>query len=83
MSYNPLSLIAMYYKRGDIDSAQKYTKSLTHTLFHDPNSKDPTWNNFASSTTQALILAVVDYCIKTNEEDKITFRYFLKINSLY
>lgn len=83
MSYNPLSLIAMYYKRGDIDSAQKYTKSLTHTLFHDPNSKDPTWNNFASSTTQALILAVVDYCIKTNEEDKITIRNVYNMLLIY
>ena len=83
MSYNPLSLIAMYYKRGDIDSAQKYTKSLTHTLFHDPNSKDPTWNNFASSTTQALILAVVDYCIKANEEDKITIRNVYNMLLIY
>nr|WP_181711013.1 type IV secretory system conjugative DNA transfer family protein [Enterococcus hirae] len=83
MSYNPLSLIAMYYKRGDIDSAQKYTKSLAHTLFHDPNSKDPTWNNFASSTTQALILAVVDYCIKANEEDKITIRNVYNMLLIY
>lgn len=74
MSYNPLALITQYYKRGDLDNAQKYTKSLTHTLFHDPNTKDQTWNNFASSTTQALILAIVDYCIKSEQEEKITMR---------
>lgn len=74
MSYNPLYLITEYYKRGQLDSAQKYTKSLTHTLFHDPKMKDPTWNNYASSTTQSLILAVVDYCLKNNEEEKITMR---------
>lgn len=74
MSYNPLALITQYYKRGDLDNAQKYTKSLTHTLFHDPNTKDQTWNNFASSTTQALILAIVDYCIKSDQEEKITMR---------
>lgn len=74
MSYNPLYLIAKYYKRGDLDSAQKYCKSLTHTLFYDPKVNDQTWNNFASSTTQAIILAIVDYCIKNNEEEKITMR---------
>ncbi|MGV2929314.1 type IV secretory system conjugative DNA transfer family protein [Macrococcus capreoli] len=74
MSYNPLYLIAKYYKRGDLDSAQKYCKSLTHTLFHDPKVNDQTWNKFASSTTQAIILAIVDYCIKNNEEEKITMR---------
>ena len=74
MSYNPLYLIGKYYERGDLDNAQKYTKSLTHTLFHDPKVSDPTWNNFASSMTQALILALVDYCVKTNQFEKITIR---------
>lgn len=74
MSYNPLNLIAKYYERGDMDNATKYTKSLTHTLFHDPKVQDKTWINFASGMTQALILAVVDYCIKTNQKEKITFR---------
>lgn len=74
MSYNPLHLITKYYERGDMDNATKYTKSLTHTLFHDPKVEDKTWINFASGMTQALILAVVDYCVKTNQKEKITFR---------
>ena len=84
MSYNPLALITKYFKRGDLDQAQKYTKNLCHTLFYDPNAGEgKQWNDYASSTTQALILAIVDYCIKSDQEEKITMRNVYNMLLIY
>lgn len=47
MSYNLLQLIKDAYKDQDYSTAQLLCQTLTHSLYHDPNSKDPMWNNLA------------------------------------
>lgn len=72
MSYNPLTLIVDAYKREDFGNAQLLCQTLTYSIYFDPNSKDPIWQNTAMSLTNALILAICDECIKKNEEHKVT-----------
>ncbi|HBF1102414.1 TPA: type IV secretory system conjugative DNA transfer family protein [Clostridioides difficile] len=71
-SYNPLQLVLESYKGGRIDEAQLICKTLTYTLYHNPNSKDPIWENSASALVNAMILAICDECIEKGEEHKIT-----------
>ncbi len=73
ISYNPLELIKQAYKRKDYSEAQLLCNTLTHSLYNNPNAKDPFWENSAKSLVNALILAVCDECINQKEdEDKIT-----------
>lgn len=68
LSYNPLNLIKEAYKKGDIGEAQLLCKTITYTLFHDPNAKDKTWQNLAMLLTNALILFLCETIIKSPEE---------------
>lgn len=70
-SFNPLEEIKNAYKSGDIDSAQSLTNSLTHIIFNDTHSKDKFWHQSASSLTNAIILAHVIDCVKSNQQEKI------------
>lgn len=72
ISYNPLELIIQEYKKGDFGEAQLLCQTLTYSLFNEPNSKDPLWQNSAMSVTNALILALCEKFIPTNQEEKIT-----------
>lgn len=72
MSYNPLQLIKEAYKKKNYSEAQLLCNTLTHSLYYNPNAKDPFWENSAKSLVNALILAICDECIKSGEEDKIT-----------
>ncbi|MGG1217214.1 type IV secretory system conjugative DNA transfer family protein [Priestia endophytica] len=72
MSYNPLQLIIDAYKEGDYSTAQSLCKTLSYTLYYNPNSKDPFWQNCAMSLCNAMILAITDKCIKEGKEEKIT-----------
>ncbi|WP_428994137.1 VirD4-like conjugal transfer protein, CD1115 family [Bacillus cereus] len=72
MSYNLLQLIKDAYKQGDTATAQTLCNTLSFSLYYNPNVKDPFWNNSAMSLCNALILAVIDKCIKEKTEDKIS-----------
>ena len=70
LSYNPLQLVLKAYLHGDNAEAQLLANTLSYILFHDPNSKDKTWENWSIALTNALILAVtVDCCEKAEETD--------------
>ncbi|MGX9758835.1 VirD4-like conjugal transfer protein, CD1115 family [Clostridioides difficile] len=72
MSYNPLQLVIDAYKKGEYDEAQLLCKTLTHSIYYNPNSKDPIWEKSAMSLVNALILAICDKCINEGIEEKIT-----------
>lgn len=72
MSYNLLQLVKDAYKDGDYSTAQTLCNTLTHSLYYNPNAKDPMWQNSAMSLVNAMILAVTDKCIKDGTEEKIT-----------
>ncbi|MEH6944797.1 type IV secretory system conjugative DNA transfer family protein [Bacillus sp. JJ722] len=72
MSYNLLQLVKEAYKEGDYSTAQALCKTLTHTLYYNPNAKDPFWQQCAMSLCNAMILAITDKCIREGQEEKIT-----------
>nr|WP_242230095.1 type IV secretory system conjugative DNA transfer family protein [Bacillus cereus group sp. BfR-BA-01329] len=72
MSYNLLQLVKDAYKEGDYSTAQALCKTLTYTLYYNPNAKDPFWQQCAMSLCNAMILATVDKCIREGTEEKIT-----------
>lgn len=72
ISYNLLQLIKDAYKKGDYSQAQLLCNTLTKTLYHNPNSKDPFWEQCSMSLVNSLILAVCDKYIGTDKEYKIT-----------
>ncbi|MCC0732146.1 MULTISPECIES: VirD4-like conjugal transfer protein, CD1115 family [unclassified Clostridioides] len=72
MSYNPLQLVIDAYKKGEYDEAQLLCKTLTHSIYYNPSSKDPIWEKSAMSLVNALILAICDKCINEGIEEKIT-----------
>ncbi|PFA61359.1 VirD4-like conjugal transfer protein, CD1115 family [Bacillus sp. AFS015896] len=72
MSYNLLQLVRDAYKDGDYSTAQALCKTLSHTLYYNPNVKDPFWQQCAMSLCNAMILAVTDKCIAEGTEEKIT-----------
>lgn len=83
LSYNPLQLVLEAYLRGDKAEAQLLANTLSHILFHDPNAKDKTWENWSIALTNALILAVtIDCCAEAekcgNEAEKR--KWYGKIN---
>jgi type IV secretion system protein VirD4 len=72
MSYNLLEVIKEAYKEKDYSTAQALCKTLSHTLYYNPNVKDPFWQQCAMSLCNAMILAITDKCIKEGTEGKIT-----------
>lgn len=72
MSYNLLQLVKEAYKEGDLSTAQALCKTLTHTLYYNPNAKDPFWQQCAMGLCNAMILAITDKCIQEGQEEKIT-----------
>lgn len=83
LSYNPLQLVLHTYLQGDTAEAQLLANTLSYILFHDPNAKDKTWENWSIALTNALILAVtVDCCKKADETDDIEEKkkWYSKVN---
>jgi len=72
MSYNLLQLVKDAYKDGDYSTAQALCKTLSHTLYYNPNVKDPFWQDCAMSLCNAMVLAITDKCIAEGTEEKIT-----------
>lgn len=71
MGFNPLQPVIDAYKKGDVSLAQQYANSIAFSLYHDPNAKDPFWNNSAKSLVTAIILAITEDCIKLGKEERI------------
>lgn len=68
--YNPLAIIAEYYKRGRTDEAQQLAKSFAFGIFNsNADTQEPIWKNTATDLWTALILAHVTDCI--DEDAKI------------
>lgn len=67
--YNPLAIIADYYKNGKIDEAQQLTKSFAFGIFNNSSaaSTDPIWPTTATDLWTAMIIAVVSDCIEADE----------------
>ncbi|MCY9746961.1 VirD4-like conjugal transfer protein, CD1115 family [Paenibacillus larvae] len=71
MGFDPLQLVTEAFKKNDSALAQQYANSVAYSLYHDPNAKDPFWNNSAKSLVTAIILAIAADSIKTGREERI------------
>ncbi|EOS7919053.1 type IV secretory system conjugative DNA transfer family protein [Enterococcus hirae] len=77
---NPLALVVHYYKqylfgettikrdRG-LDQAQAELATLCYTYFHDPNAKEPFWQNAATALFTAGSLALIEESLLIQRED--------------
>lgn len=72
IAYNPLELVKRAYLKGDYAKAQMLCNTLSYSLFHNPNAKDPMWEESSISLTNALILAVCGICKKIGHPECIT-----------
>lgn len=71
MGFNPLQLVVDAWKKGNASLAQQYANSIAFSLYHEPNAKDPFWQNAAKSLVTAIILALVEDAVATGKEDKV------------
>lgn len=71
MGFNPLQLVIDAWSNGNTSLAQQYANSIAFSLYHDANAKDPFWNDCATSLVTAIILALVEDCVKTGKEEKV------------
>ncbi|MEG0857383.1 MAG: type IV secretory system conjugative DNA transfer family protein [Terrisporobacter sp.] len=72
IGFNPLERVKQAYIKGDYAKAQMLCNTFSYSIFHNPNSKDPMWEESAMALVNALILAVCDINIKENTPEKIT-----------
>lgn len=72
IGYNPLELIKEAYIKGDYAKAQMLCNTFSYSIFHNPNAKEPLWEESSIALVNALILAVCDINIKANTPEKIT-----------
>lgn len=72
IAYNPLELIKQAYFKGDYTKAQMLCNALSYSLFHNPNAKDPLWEEASIALLNSLILAVCDISMKSKTPEKIT-----------
>jgi len=68
--YNPLEIIKEAYKEGDFGEAQLRCRTFVHSIYYNAKSTDPIWDNASMDVASALILALCEKCIKTDEEKK-------------
>ena len=66
--YNPLQLIIDAYKNDELGEAQLLCKSFTFSLYYNPKSKEPMWENSAMSLVNGLILALCEKCLTKNKD---------------
>lgn len=71
MGFNPLYLVVKAWKEGNKSLAQQYANSVSHSLYHEPNAKDPFWSNSAKSLVNAIILALTEDAIATGKEETV------------
>ena len=72
MSFNLLELVKQSYQDGDYSTAQTLCETITHMLYHNPQAKEPMWDDSAKSLVNAMILAITEKSITEKTEGKIT-----------
>ncbi len=72
MSFNLLELVKQSYLDGDYSTAQTLCETITHMLYHNPQAKEPMWDDSAKSLVNAMILAITEKSIAEGTEEKIT-----------
>lgn len=73
MGYDLLHLIKEEWKRGNKESAQLLTNSLTYGLYHDPEAGMNKWvHEGAQRALSGMILALLEEADKTREYKKVT-----------
>ncbi|MCP3028783.1 VirD4-like conjugal transfer protein, CD1115 family [Halobacillus sp. A5] len=72
MSFNLLELVKQSYQDGDYSTAQTLCETITHMLYHNPQAKEPMWDDSAKSLVNAMILAITEKSISEGTEEKIT-----------
>nr|WP_079529935.1 MULTISPECIES: type IV secretory system conjugative DNA transfer family protein [Halobacillus] len=72
MSFNLLELVKQSYQDGDYSTAQTLCETITHMLYHNPQAKEPMWDDSAKSLVNAMILAITEKSITEGTEEKIT-----------
>ena len=68
--FNPLEIIKEAYKEGEFGEAQLRCRTFVHSIYYNAKSTDPIWDNASMDVASALILALCEKCIKTDEEKK-------------
>lgn len=68
--YNPLEIIKEAYQEGDFGEAQLRCRTFAHSIYYDKNATDKTWDEASMDVASALILAICEKSLKTNEEKK-------------
>ena len=71
MGFNPLQLVVDAWKSGNVSLAQQYANSITYSLYHNPNAKEPMWDESAASLVTAIILGLTEDAIKTGKEEQV------------
>lgn len=71
MGFNPLQMVINAWKLGDKSLAQQYATSIGHSLYHDPNAKDPFWSESAKSLVTGIVLAITEDSLERGQEEKI------------
>ncbi|MBM6453189.1 hypothetical protein, partial [Lacticaseibacillus paracasei] len=67
-----LELVKQAYAAGDFDNAQMLCNTFSYSIFHNPNAKEPMWEQSSISLLNALILAVCKVCFDQHTPEKIT-----------
>lgn len=71
MGFNPLQIVIDAWKKGDYSLAQQYANSIGHSLYYEPNAKDPFFNESAQSLVVAIILAITEDSLERGQEEKV------------
>lgn len=74
--YNPLDIVAKYYRAGNVDEAQQLAKSFAYAIFNsNKDTSEVIWKNTATDLFTAMIIAVTHDCIEmdaTLNEKRVT-----------
>lgn len=71
IGYNPLELMKIEYMRGEHGAAQQLARSFAYTLFHNANTRNIEWEEWAIALATALFLSHVIDCVQNHEPEKI------------
>lgn len=69
--YNPLAIIWKSYAKKDYSKAQLYANAFSFSIFHNPNAKDPTWEEASIALLNALILMVCEIAEEQNKPEYV------------
>ncbi|MGX7092846.1 VirD4-like conjugal transfer protein, CD1115 family [Hutsoniella sourekii] len=82
LGYNCLDLIKDSYSKGEIDEAVELCKTFSHPLYHNPNSKEPIWEESAMALVNALILALCHEFVNPELPEEEQHPEFVTMNAI-